>query len=268
VLLGLPELLELPGLLGLLGPWEGLELLDPLGPLALPLVALLAPELAGVELCGVLGVLLGVLTGVLGVLDGVPLGVVDDELGPPDGELLLPEPPPEPPPDPPVPLIETIWLPGSKRTCAVHAPFGSAEESTRTWIDVWAPPASMPEVALRLSHGASGLAVQLTGEVPGFHSVTSTSPGLFERCDTLRCSCPAPVGSCEGVVPVDADTGPIGPLTGRLLPRLGTDDEGVVGSTAATTCAVTVSSPGSPAECTLPATGSAGPASGLEVGRG
>lgn len=237
--LGEPEVPGLPGVLGL------------------PLVALLALVPEGAELCGVLGVL----TGVLGVLDGELLGVVAGVLDPLDGGLLLG------PPEPPSPLIEIAWPPGSKRTCAVHGPFGWAEGSTRTWIEVWAPPASMPEVALRLSHGASGAAVQLSGAVPEFQRVTTTSLGLFERCDTVRCSCEVPLGSWEGAA-VCVGCGLSGPLMGRLSAPLGEEEDGVAGSTAATTCAVTASVPARPAECTLPATGSAGPASGPDVGRG
>ena len=267
-----PEPLEEPGPLGELGPREGaLLLLDegglpglvgPLGPLAL--------WLEGAELWGVLGLL----TGLVGVPEGVLLEGVDGVLEPPDGELpleLVGPPglvgPVGPPPEPPPPEIETIWPLGSKLTWAVHGPRGASEESTRMWIDVWAPPASMPEVALRVSQGASGDAVQLIGAVPEFQRVTSTSPGLFERCDTLMCSCVSPLGSCEG--PEDCDgSGSTGPLKGRLLPTLGAEDAGVVGSTAATTCAATLSPPGSPLERALPATGRAGPASGLELGRG
>src|SRR5258707_5414573 len=119
----------------------------------------------------------------------------------------------------------------------------------------------MPEVALRPSQGASGVAVQLTADVPEFQRVTSTSLGLFERCDTLMCRSPPP-GACDGALSVCEGSESTGPLNGRLLVAPGVaDDEGVVGSTAATTCAVTASPPGIPAECTLPATGSAGPAS-------
>ena len=172
-----PDELELPGLPGPV----------PLGPLWLPLEA---PLVDG-ELCGVLGVL----TGLVGVPEGVPLGDEDDGVvgplvGPLEGDVLgVPVGVPlVPPPEPPTPLIDTIWPLGSKRTCAVHAPLGSAEAATRTWIEVWAPPASMPEVALRLSQAASGLAVQLSASVPEFQSVTSTSFGVFERCVTLMCS--------------------------------------------------------------------------------
>ena len=270
-----PEDPEDPGVLGELGPRDGplpdeLGLLGPPGPLALPLDAPLPLTLDDGELCGVLGVL----TGLVGVPEGVPLGDEDDGedgvegvVGPLDGDVLgvlL-----GPPPEPPTPLIETIWPLGSKRTCAVHAPLGSAEASTRTWIVVWPPPASMPEVALRLSQGWSGLAVQLSGEVPEFQRVTTTSLGSFERCVTLMCSCPSPLGSWVGPSLLCDGSGFTGPLNGRLAPGVpGTEEEGVVGSTAATTCAVTVS-PGSPVACTLPATGSAGPAaSEVELGRG
>lgn len=216
------------------------------------------------ELCGVLGLL----AGPVGVPEGPPLGLVggvdgvDGVVGPLDGELLG-----GPLGPPPEPLMETIWPLGSKRTCAVHGPFGSPERSTRTWSEVWPPPASMPEVALRLSQGASGVALQLIGEVPEFQRVTSTSWGLFERCDTLMCSSPSPLGSCDGP-DVCGGRGCIGPLNGRLLATPGAEDAGVVGRAAATTCAVTESPFGTAAECTPPATGSAGPASVLELGRG
>lgn len=259
-----------PGPLGELGPRVGPPV-DEAGPLGLPgPLGPLAPWLEGAELCGVLGLP----TGLVGVPEGVPLGLVGGVLEPPDGELP-PEPPglvgpvgPPEPPEPPTPLIATIWPLGSKRTCAVHGPFGAAEESTRMRIDVWAPPASMPEVALRLSQAASGDAVQLIGAVPEFQRVTSTSRGLFERCETLMCSCASPLGSCDGSEVCDG-SGSTGPLKGRLLPAEGAADEGVAGTAAATTCAVTVSpAAGSALERTTPATGSAGPASGLELGRG
>nr|WP_194900145.1 hypothetical protein [Catenulispora pinisilvae] len=263
LVLGLPEpgLVPVPGLelgeLGELGPRDGGS--EP-------------PLLLGVdaELRGVLGLLVGGLLvgGLLGVLlDGGVLGVVGGVLEPPVGELLGGLLGVLPPPPWPSPLIETIWPLGSKRTCAVHGPLGPAEESTSTWIEVWPPPASMPEVALRLSQAASGVAVQLTGPVPEFQRVTSTSAGSFERCDTLMCSCP-PASGAELVAVCDGSW--IGPLTGVPLvaPGVpGSEEAAAVGSTAATTCAVTLSSAGSPV-CTLPATGSAGPASELELGRG
>ena len=216
------------------------------------------------ELCGVLGLL----TGLVGVPEGVvPLGLVvgeDGVVGPLDGELLGG--PLGPPPEPPTPLMETIWPLGSKRTCAVHGPFGSPERSTRTCSEVWPPPASMPEVALRLSQGASGVALQLIGEVPEFQRVTSTSWGLFERCDTLMCSSPSAPGSCDGPDVWDG-RGCIGPLNGRLLagraPRTTASSAGRRDHLGGHRVAVR-----HPAECTLPATGSAGPASGLELGRG
>lgn len=250
---------------GTLGDVEGTELLGELGlseALVLLLDGLLGLALDDAEVCGALGLL----TGPVGVPEGVLLGLVDGVVGPLDGELLgglL-----EVPPEPPTPLMETVWPLGSKRTCAVHGPFGSAEESTKTWIEIWPPPASIPEVALRLSHGASGVALQLTGEVPEFQRVTSTSPGSFERCDTLMCSCPSPLGSCDGAEVCDG-SGSTGPLKGGLLGAVGAeDDDGVFGRTAATTCAVTLSPFGTLSECTLPATGSAGPACELEPGRG
>jgi len=211
---------------------------------------------------------LGLLTGLAGVPEGVPLGLVGGEdgvVGPLDGELLGG--PLGPPPDPPAPVMETIWPLGSKRTCADHGPFGSPERFTRTWSEVWAPPASMPEVALRLSQGASGAALQLIGAVPEFQSVTTTSRGLFERCDTLMCSSPSPLGSCDGPDVCDGSDC-TGPLNGRLLDPPGAEDDGFVGTTAATAWAVTESPFGTAAECTLPATGNAGPASALELGRG
>jgi hypothetical protein len=229
------------------------------------------------ELCGALGLL----TGLVGVPDGVLLlGGEDGVLEPPpDGELLVG--PPGllgllgplglPPPEPlPTPLMETICPLGSKRTCAVHGPFGSPAASTRTCSEVWAPPASMPEVALGVSQAASGVAVQLTGEVPEFQSVTTTSCGLFERCETLMCSWPPSLGACEGSVCEGG--GSIGPLNGSVSVATGAAADvgvvGAVGSSAATTCAVTVSSPGIPLARAPPATGSAGPASALELGRG
>jgi hypothetical protein len=127
-----PGALDEPEVPGELGPCDG-ELPDPLGlllgllllgppPPPLPLEAPL-PLGFDAELCGVLGLL----TGLLGVPDGVVLGFDDGVLELPDGEVLgvlLGV------PGPPTPLIETIWPLGSKRTCAVHGPVGSAEEST------------------------------------------------------------------------------------------------------------------------------------------
>ena len=109
--------------LGLLGPL-------PPGPLALPLEA----PLDDGEPCDVLGVLTGLvglvaLVGLVGVPEGVPPGDEDGVVGPlePDvpGVLL------GPPPEPPTPWMESIWPLGSKRTCAVHGPSGSAAESTK-----------------------------------------------------------------------------------------------------------------------------------------
>jgi hypothetical protein len=167
-----PGLLELPG-----PPWALLDV-----PLAL------GPEDGG--LCGVLGVedggLLGVEDGdVLGGLEGGVLGVLE---GVPDGVPL----------GAPAPVSLIIWPLGSKRTCAVQCPLGSAVWSTTIRIEVWAPGARMPEVAVGVSQGASGVAVQLTGPVPAFQRVTSTSPETFERCVTLMWSSPRPLGLCDG----------------------------------------------------------------------
>jgi len=84
----------------------GVEESGELGPRdggALDVLALLdALALDDAELCGVLGLL----TGLVGVPEGVLLGLVDGVVGPLDGELLgglL-----ELPPEPPTPLMETI----------------------------------------------------------------------------------------------------------------------------------------------------------------
>lgn len=143
--------------------------------------------LGGLDVVGVLGVLLGgVLGGVLGVLGvlleppgvlGVLLGVLGVLLGLPLGGPGRPE-----------PLIATICPLGSKRTCACHVVRGSALWSTVMRIVVCAPGAMMPETALRESQGASAAALQETGAVPEFQSVTVTSFGLLERCVTLMFS--------------------------------------------------------------------------------
>lgn len=241
---------------------DGVPLGGPPGPPWPPLDEALPPGLLDGELCGVLGVLDG------GVSDGVLLGLLDElELLGVVGGVLLGV------PGLPLPLSATISPLGSKRTCACQGPSGSARRSTTMRTEVCAPGASMPDTALRLSHRASAVAAQETGAVPEFQSVTVTSRGLFERCVTLMFSWPVPeVGSCDGPAVADGSgfhgTPPAG---GVGVPETGAGVDGVAATTAATTCAVTVSPPGNDAPgppAAFPATGTAGPAADGELGRG
>lgn len=255
------------GLCGVLGALDG----GPVGVVLGPDDGVEEPDDPGVP--GVLGVPLGgPLGGPLGVLPDGPLGVLGEVLGVPVGVLLgvlLGV------PGLPAPLSAIICPLGSKRTCACHRVLGSAARSMSIRIVVCAPGARIPDTALSSIHGASGVAVHETGPGPEFHSVTVTSPGMFERCVTLMFSCPAAVlGGGPGTLAVVADgSESIGPPSGGAVGRPGPaepePDEDDTGITAATTCAVTSSPPGSgPPPILPPATGIAGPVPRLSVGRG
>ena len=128
-----------------------------------------------------------------GCVEGVPDGVVDG------GVLGLPVPVPVP-----LPLSVTVVPLGSNRTCPCQAVGGAVFWSTVIFTVCWPPAGTTPEFWLTVRNGASGVAVQATGALPEFHSVTVTSPGLLERwlTLTLRTPCGAPgldaVGSGPG----------------------------------------------------------------------
>ena len=194
---------------GVVGGWVGLgELLGvPPGVVDGELLG----ELLGVPLGVVDGWLEGLPDGVLlgwplGLVEGVPLGWLDDGWveGVPDGAVdggVLGPPLPLPFP---LPLRVTTAPLGSNRTCACQLVGGAVFWSTVIFTTCCAPAGNTPELWLSMRNGASAVAVQATGALPEFQSVTVSSLGLFVRwlTLTLRTPCAAPgldaVGSGPG----------------------------------------------------------------------